>query len=131
VTGKEQSHPLEPSVRLLHSYDAIPSEDRQGVLDGLMIAAKYAPTVDETYRAHQIGSYAEMVLENRYGDLADFYASLIDKNFQPRSVLDNDPQTVNKRIAFYRMIRTLTYDQIDKGVKAISLRDTENNFSEK
>jgi hypothetical protein len=103
MAGQEQfrDRDIDPSVKLLISYRAIPQEDRTGVLAGLMLAARYAPTEAEFYRARQLGGSAEWVIEKRFGALADAYARSIDKNFDSTRALDNDPQTEEKRGNFY------------------------------
>ena len=89
---------------------------------GLMYAARYAPTAAESISFRQGGSSGERVLENRYSTLADFYARRIDKNFDPRRGVHNDPHIVDKRMNFYAMINPLTAEQTDKGVKILLLQ---------
>src|SRR5918992_4947591 len=129
MPNSEKIQPLDPSVRLSNSYFELPSEHRKDMLAGLMLAARYAPTASEFYKARQESDVTPF--ENRYGDLADVYAMSIDKNFQPRGVLDNDPETVEKRATYYKMIRHLTAEQIDKGVKAILHRGQESTSPQK
>ena len=119
MAGQEQFSDLDPTVQLANKYTAIPQEDRQAVLAGLMLATRHAPTADELYRARQLGGGAEMAIEDRYGALADAYAHLIDNRFDYTRIRDNNPQTEEKRMNFYMMIRTLSAEQVVKGVTGI------------
>lgn len=112
-------HPftLEEGLSPLNAYFDFTPEDRTGVMAALQLATKRLPTANEYYAARQQG-VAEIRMEKRYGDLADAYAHSVDPKFT-NDQKNTDSKTAKNRRRFYKMVRTLTAEQVDAGVRRI------------
>lgn len=123
-----QPFTTEEGLSPLNSYFAFAPEDRRGVMAALWLATKRLPTANEYHAARQEGNVGEMRMENRYGDLANAYAHSVDPNFTDDQINTNSKTAENRR-RFYKMIRTLTAEQVDAGVQRILKAEAEQQGS--
>jgi hypothetical protein len=116
---KEPAQPftLEGGLLPLNDYFTLAPKDKKGVMAALWLATKRLPTAGEYSFAEKTDGY-DLILENKYGNLADAYARSIDPNFSPKKI-DNNSVTLEKRGKFYKMVRALTAEQVDIGVRKI------------
>lgn len=119
---------LEEGLSPLNAYFDFTPEDRTGVMAALQLATKRLPTANEYHAARQEGAVGEMRMENRYGDLADVYAHSVDPKFTDDQKNTNSKTAENRR-RFYKMVRTLTAEQVDLGIREILRMEAEQKLA--
>lgn len=105
--------------RLSTDIAAFPEAVRPQVMLGLRLAVDMLPTGDEYYRARRENNEWEM--EKKYGVAADAFAMLIDQGYEPLSRSSGSSETAILRGDFYRMMRTLTSEQIHGALQKMEL----------
>jgi hypothetical protein len=104
----------------LNAFLEFPEDRRSQVLTALEAAIDVLPSENRLYWVRQKGSSQdEMLIEIKYGNAADLFATAIDPKFDPANWDRSSPETSELRGKFYNMIRTLSKEQILRGLETL------------
>lgn len=112
---------FESGLSGFNNFLEFPDDKKAIVLHSLETAS--IPSGNVLYKARELGSHFEWLIECAYGDAADDFAHAIDPSFKGWMEADldtkNSEETIRLRSAYYGMIRLYDSAQIAKGVSEI------------
>lgn len=118
--GIKPSFDLLSGLMPLNEIQNFPVEMQPKVIEGLERALAIIPTVEQYDLARQCGDTGEWLMEKLYGAAAGLFGASIDERYDPnKAAFDNPTETTRLVQMFYRMIRTLTADQIKQGLEEL------------
>ncbi len=105
----------------LNAIWEFPEDKRRHVLTTLEVTAyTQIPSESELHLVRQEGSSSdELAIEKRYGHAANVFATAIEPDFDPVNWDRSSLETQKLRGMFYKMIRTLSQEQILRGLETL------------